>query len=119
MPSGHLWDNVYSKVFCEGWGMRISELFSNLQKDYELIKNTKFDRFTPDVEKELSELGWKRVPTVRYMFYGRMGVTGAVACPTTCYVKEKERQGGSEWYKDLSKLITPDHTPGVMTKVLG
>lgn len=98
---------------------KLSKIFSNLNKDRALINITRFNKFSPDVEKGLSSLGWKQIPVMRPEPYMHWSMPPVHIYRDSFYIKGQERQGGTEWYSDLSCLLLPEHKPGLMTKILG
>jgi hypothetical protein len=98
---------------------KLSEVFAKLHKDRDLIKITRSYDFSPDIKNSLRDLGWFQKSVVKAMAptYWNMGSICTYECEI--YKKGDKSQGCMEWYNDLAKIVLPEHTPGILTRILG
>ncbi len=99
--------------------MKISVIFSDLNKDWQLINMTKSAKLPLDVKQGLAELGWNQEKIKKVACYVGMYQVATALYDSSIFLAPGHKEGDAKWYKDLAGLTIPNHTPGFLTKVLG
>ncbi len=99
--------------------MKLSVIFSNLNKDWQLINMTSSHQIPSEAKQGLVELGWHQEKIKKVACYVGMYHAATAVYDSSIFVSPGHKEGDAKWYKDLAGLTIPNHTPGFLTKMLG
>lgn len=103
--------------------MKTPSCFSKTSNDLRLIFITHSNIIDPKTVKEMEDIGWKKTK-IKKNFSAATRWSIPRPPPISIvnsdkYVNAGNVQGDKFWYSDLARIATPNHKPGILTRLIG